>query len=501
MAFYHGVKTRELATSLIAPVQIESGLPVIVGTAPLHLATAEDAAENCNKAKLIYTYSEAVEQFGYSEDWDKYTLCEFIYSQFALYGMSPCVLINVLDTTKHSEKITAREYTITDGEINLGKDILMSGFEAASLDVDDDFGDDDDTESKIVYKLDIDYSLGYDDDGDLILNAISGGALTGKTRAFLTYTKIKPELVSANDIIGGIDSVTGDKKGLELVSEVFPKFRLVPGFIAAPKWSEKPAVAAVMRAKCENINGIFTAMSVVDIPSDSNGADVYTKAAEWKNTNNYMSEFQIACWPLIKLDDKVFHLSTQLIGLMNSVDNTNGDIPFESPSNKLLQMNACVNAAGKEIFLGKDQADLLNSQGIVTALNFYGGWRAWGNRTATYPTNTDPKDDFIPIRRMFNWIRNEFTLTFWQNVDKPITNRLIHTIIDTFNIRLNGLRAIEAIAGGRIEFLSSENPLIKLMDGALVFHIYYTPPSPAENIEGIFEYDPEYLESILNVIK
>ena len=117
-----------------------------------------------------------------------------------------------------------------------------------------------------------------------------------------------------------------------------------------------------MRAKCENINGIFTAMSVVDIPSDSNGADVYTEVPEWKNTNNYSSEFQIACWPKIALDDKVFHLSTQLIGLMNSIDIGNGDIPFESPSNKNLQMNACVDASGKEIDLGIDQANYLNGQ-------------------------------------------------------------------------------------------------------------------------------------------
>ena len=476
MAFRHGVYTREIPTSLIAPVQIDSGLPVIVGTAPIHLGADEDALKNVNQPKLIYTYAEAVNYFGYSEDWDKYTLCEFVYSQFALYGMSPCVLINVLDPSKHKEKITAREYTIADGSINLGKEVLMSDFEAASLDVDDDI--DEETESKVIYKLDEDYSLSYDDDGNLILDVISGGALSGKTRAFLTYTKLKPELVTANDIIGGVDAQTGDYKGLELIESVFPKFRLVPGLIAAPKWSEKPGVAAVMRAKCENINGVFTAISVVDIPSDSSGADVYTEVAEWKNLNNYMSEFQIACWPKISLDDKIFHLSTQLIGVMNKRDHDNGDIPYESPSNKFLQMNACVNSAGKEILLSLEQANLLNGQGVVTALNFYGGWRAWGNRTAIYPANTDPKDDFIPIRRMFNWIRNEFTLTFWQKVDAPITPRLIRTIVNSFNIRLNGLQAIEAILGGVIEFNSSENPLTSLMDGKLTFHIKFTPPSP-----------------------
>ncbi|MBR2209747.1 MAG: phage tail sheath family protein, partial [Synergistaceae bacterium] len=131
----------------------------------------------------------------------------------------------------------------------------------------------------------------------------------------------------------------------------------------------------------------------------------------------------------------------------------------------------------------------------------FGVWRAWGNRTAVYPANTDPKDDFIPVRRMFNWIRNEFTLTFWQKVDAPMTQRLVRAIVNTFNVRLNGLRAIEAILGGRIEFNQSENTTIQLMDGQMTFHIFFTPPSPAEKIEGVFEYDPDYLDTLFAAIK
>ena len=44
------------------------------------------------------------------------------------------------------------------------------------------------------------------------------------------------------------------------------------------------------------------------------------------------------------------------------------------------------------------------------ALNFAGGWKAWGNRLGSYPTNTDPKDNFIPVRRMFDYVGNTFTI-------------------------------------------------------------------------------------------
>ena len=102
MAFKHGVYTQEVPTSIISPTQTEAGLPVIFGTAPIHLASDENALSNINKPQLCYSYSEAVSLFGFSRDWEKYTLCEFIYSQFALYGMSPCVLVNVLDPSKHN---------------------------------------------------------------------------------------------------------------------------------------------------------------------------------------------------------------------------------------------------------------------------------------------------------------------------------------------------------------------------------------------------------------
>ncbi|MDR1875788.1 MAG: hypothetical protein LBQ90_12350 [Synergistaceae bacterium] len=181
---------------------------------------------------------------------------------------------------------------------------------------------------------------------------------------------------------------------------------------------------------------------------------------------------------------------------MNKTDAGNQDIPYESPSNKALQMDACVNALGREIALGPEQANYLNGQGIVTPLNWIGGWRAWGNRTGAYPAVTDPKDAFIPTRRMLDWIGNEFILTFWQKADKPISKRLIWTIVSSYNVRLNGLAAREFILGGRVEFLESENALTDLMDGILCFHIYVTPPPPAEQIVGRLEFDPSYLNTL-----
>ena len=49
MAYNHGVKTSEVATSLLPPVQSDSGIPFIVGTAPINMT--EDVT-NVNKPTL-----------------------------------------------------------------------------------------------------------------------------------------------------------------------------------------------------------------------------------------------------------------------------------------------------------------------------------------------------------------------------------------------------------------------------------------------------------------
>ena len=638
MAFRHGVYKSEVPTSLISPVQGEAGLPVVVGASPVFMGEVS----NVNVPVLCYSYSEAVQAMGFMHsNWDNWTLCEFMYSQFALFGQSPCVLINVFDPDKHKTEIENEEIEIpSDKEINLGEDVMIhKGFKFTSIPDSPESaspvytaGYNDNHEAVLTFSgevpdsLKVSYSTGeyeavtdevkstdgltvnlgadvyiskpisfktnplegdpaaieteftaaYNQDGEAVITFTSDISQTsikasytkastasieavtdevieipaGKTvnlgegaiisRGFtfktnpiaevlnlhytadydddgqtvitfedvdlpsavrISYTKADPSAITASDIIGGVNAQTGAYKGLELVNRVFPKFRLIPGIIAAPKWSEYSSVAAVMRAKADSINGLFTCISVVDIPSDSDtGAAKYNDVPEWKNANNYMSERQIACWPKVKLGDDVFHMSTQLVGLMNSTDSSHDDIPYKSPSNELFQMDACVNAAGDEINLGLDEAIYLNSQGILTALNFIGGWKAWGDWTAIYPASTDPKDSQIVARRMFDFIGNTFITTFWQKVDEPLTPRLIRTIVNSFNVYLNGLTAREQLLGGRIEFLEDENPTTDLMSGIIKFHIYMTPAPAAAVIEGIFEYDTSYFSTLISAL-
>ena len=478
MAYKHGVYVSEQPTSIVPPVRVSAGLPVFIGTAPVN----QTDITNVNKPVLCYSYKEAVEAFGFSKDFENFTLCEAIYSQFALFNVAPVVLINVLDANEHSVVQVPVTKTFVDDKITTSK----QGIIPATVTVKS-------SDDATTYVAGTDYITSFNDDGLVVITRLSTGAITANASVKVGYSYLSPSEVATDDIIGGID-VNGNASGLELINSIFPLFRLVPGQIVVPKYSAMPSVAAVMRAKASNINQHFRAISLVDI--DTISVKKYTDAPAWKNNNNYVSTYEVACYPKVKLGDDVFHLSTQVAGLICQTDGLNEDIPYVSPSNKSLQCNSAVLDDGKEVWLAPDQAAFLNGEGIVTALNFVGGWKAWGNRTTIYPSVTDPKDAFIPLRRMFNWIGNTLTLTFWQKLDAPINRRLIETILDSANIWLNGLSARQFILGGRVEFREDENPTTDLMDGIIRFHVYVTPPTPAREIDFILEYDPEYLKTL-----
>lgn len=478
--YKHGVFIQEQPTALLPPRRISAGLPVVVGTAPVHTVEGQQPIE---EPKLIYSYQEFVNTFGYSDDFASYTLCEFARVFLGLYGVAPAVFVNVLDPASHKTSLTAQDATFDDEDIArpvhpgiLTDPILKSSDET------------------VTYVKDTDYSINLISG---VISRLSTGSIAAEASVKVTYDYVDPSKVINNDIIGGIDETTGAKTGLELVSEVFPRFRLVPGQIAAPGWSQDPAVGVVMGAKAENINGSFKAVALVDVPITGTGAPkFYREVPKWTVDYNYTDRQMAVCWPKLTLGKEEHWFSSHLAGLICSVDADQGDVPYKSPSNERLEINGVLPVDGEEVWLGPEEASYLNGQGIITALNFSGGWKCWGNRTGAYPGSTDVKDTFVPIRRMFNWVGNTLVLTWWQRLDYPITRRNIETIVDSVNVWLNGLTAREYILGGRVEFREDENPITDVMDGIIKLHVYLTPPSPAREIDFILEYDPAYIQSL-----
>ena len=124
--FFHGVKASEISTDMISTIETTAGLPVIVGTAPVNLT--ENPLSNVNKPVLCNSFDEFVAAFGYSDNWDKYTLCEAAYSEFILYGVKPAVFINVLDPASHKMTISGSMYNVTNDLVEIDNDALLNSF-------------------------------------------------------------------------------------------------------------------------------------------------------------------------------------------------------------------------------------------------------------------------------------------------------------------------------------------------------------------------------------
>ena len=473
MSFLHGVYTSEKASSMVAPVTASASLPVVVGTAPINLAESYLV----NEPVLCFDYAEATKKLGFSNDFKNYTLCESMYSQFALYGIAPVVFINVLDPTKHKKKEQQPLVFIDGKAVVKTEGVLKESLKLSEVK---------DGEGQPVEDAEVE--LAFDDDGFLNIHAAKN-----VKEAVADFDKLDPTMVTSDEIVGGV-SVDGSYKGLELVSKVFPLFRLVPGTIICPKYSTDPLVAAVMEAKSQHINGVFQAISIPDISTIE--VKDYTKVAKAKNDNNIASTYQVPTWPMISLGGKPMHLSTQLASLLGAVDAENEGVPHVSPSNKNLKMDSAILADGTPVVLGLDQSNYLNGQGIVTTLNFIGGHKLWGNRTAAYPANSDAKDAFIPLRRMFNYVSNSLVLTYWNKVDVPGDPKLIESVIRSVNTWLDGLTAEGKLLGGRVEFRKELNPQTALSDGKFKFSIFLTPPTPAEVISFELELDHKYFEAL-----
>lgn len=485
----HGVNVSEQPTGVRPPVTSDAGLPVYFGTAPINSVDLT----NVNKPKLISTLAEAVAAFGpLSDDFDSWTLHEAIKAHFSVYSVAPIVLINVLDPANADHKATAsaESHQLVAGVATLG---LYDGADEIQLGVLTSTVVVKNQANNVTYVLGTDYTLAFDDDGYVVLTRKSTGAISASQILHITFDYLDPTGVTADDIIGGYSG--GEYTGLEVIEQVFPALRKVPGFIVAPGFSHDETVAAAMQTKAALINGSFEAMALLDLPTDGTIA-TYAAAAAWKANNGYTSKYAQALWPKLKNGSDVYHASTVFACVHNVTDSTNKLIPYVSASNQPVVGTASVLDDGTEVLLTKPQANALNDQGINTFLNGFFGWKAWGNRTACYPGNTDVKDNFAPIRRMFNWMGNTIILTTDAYVDDPVNRRLIDSVNGTLGAWVNGLIAQEALVDGRIEFRADENPVTDLSNGIVRWHVTATPPSPGEQLDFTLEYDPSGLAAL-----
>ena len=475
--YRHRIETTEAADSYVSPQESSAGMLVAVGTAPVHMAKDPSAA--VNEPIIAYSFAEAKEQLGYSDDFDKYTLCQVMDNSFRKTGVGPVVFINVLDPATHATAFDAVTVSVVNRLATVEQDgILEDGLVVKNGDT--------------ALVKGTDYTISYSDEGYLKVTILMASAPASVT---VSGSKLNPAGVTKAQIIGGYNVTTGKETGIEAITKVFPKFGLVPGILSVPKWSSDPEVAAVIAAKVHNINGVFNIFSVVDIDTDT--YKVYTGLNTARTAMGVTDPDVLLLWPKVKKGDTVYDYSAVWPAVAALCDADHGDIPYKNPSNEDLGASAAVLNDGTEVLLDFAKAELVNSFGIATAINFQ-GWKAWGDETAAYPGATSASQRYIASRRMLAWLRNHFVLTYCIKVDEAMNPRLIESVVNAENEFLNGLAAIGAVPSGtRIMYDEAANTLGNMINGEVTFYIEWAAWPPAKHIVAEYRFIPELISNAL----
>lgn len=471
MAFTHGTYTGEKESSIKGVVTTQNPV-VIVGTAPINMGDIKSV----NKVELIQSAKDAVEKFGTTNYIEGFNITEAIYVALNIFGVTPIVCINVLDPTKHKTEKTYTDVAVVEKKVTFEQTgILLDTLEVKKGD----------TSLPIE-----DFTAYFNSDGTLTIELKEEVTTIEGQYSYLDPTKVKD-----TDIIGSVDPNTMKSTGLECVKDLFTKYSMIPSYVITPGYTSNE-LRAVLDTKGSLIGNKWNAMTIIDLPETTK----YGEAITYKKENNWIDEDQIVCFGKVRFGGRYYNQSTFVAFLSATVDKENDGIPYESPSNKNIKAEGISWKNGEnyeELSLSEEEANLLNENGICTIITRSNGTVFWGNRTSVFQPggNTDPKDMWIPAKRIFKYLANTIMLNNEQEVDKPMTISKAQSIKMNINRFLSSLVAQEKLLGASIDFSENDNSKQNLVNGIFIWHINLGVVLPGETLKFVFEYDDEYLSA------
>lgn len=298
----------------------------------------------------------------------------------------------------------------------------------------------------------------------------------------------------AADFEGEIDAITGAKTGLFLFENCFSLYGFLPKIIIAPKYSATAAIATLLRATALQ----FRAAAYLDSPTAMTIADAKASrgvSGVW-NFSDYRAKL---LFPGIKDTDGVtVPFSPFAAGIRAFVDNTEGF--WVSSSNHTMEgiqgIETLITAAIND---PNSDANLLNAAGITTVYNTYGsGFREWGNRNSSFPTNTDPRT-FEAIQRIDDITSESIELAMLPFLDKPMNKAQIDLVSQTVNTYFNNLISKGALLqGSNCYFDPTKNTVEEMAAGHFVWTKNFMGAVPGERLTFYSVIDTNLLLNLIS---
>ena len=456
-SFLHGVETIEIQKGA-RPIQVvKSAVIGIVGISP---------KGPTNQLSLILNAQDAAQTFG--SELPGFSIPQALSAIYA-QGAGTCIVVNVFDPATMTIEVTGETKTVTNGKSK------TTFAPIGDVTVTNNAG-------TITYVKDTDYSI--DDFGNIVV--LDFATIAEGATIKCTYDRLDATEITPSNIIGAIAG-DGSRSGLKALALAYNTFGYSPKIIICPGYSDEAtgAVAAEMLAQAAALR----AVTLIDTP---NGTEV-DEAIAGRGPLGTLSGFQtssqrgLLCYPNLKVYDaatdavQVRPYSQFLAGVMAATDLAEGY--WTSPSNHEIKgvtgperiITAAINDPATD-------ANALNEIGVVTQFNAFGsGLRAWGNRSAAWPSNTTPVN-FISVRRTADIIHESIEYSMLQFIDKPINQAIIDAIRESVNAFIRTLIGRGALVDGKCIYNKDKNPPTELALGHLTFDIEFLPPTPAERI-------------------
>jgi phage tail sheath protein FI len=474
--YLHGVETVVVNRGPVAVNVVKTAVVALLGISPF----------GPKQSLTIVQSEDDAAQFGFFHPSNSIaTALRAIRSQ----GGAFVVVVNVFDEDDHTDAVT-ETHTVNRNRLRLDGLLGKDTIEVVKLGT-----------PNVTLAPGTDYEFDADTQTVTILNV---GDYPDGTSLEVSYLQVNLDLVSSSDVIGGVSA--GVRTGMALYEECYQEIGVTPKILCVPYFNEVSTVAGEMLTRAE----AFKAIALFDAPEDVLPSEVLSgRGGTAGVVKNFFTGSKRAylLYPRMMFEDlyasqggiqtvMLMPYSAIMAGIIARVDAENGY--WFSPSNKEIfgiirperNITFQVNSPNTE-------ANLLNENGVTTVARTRGaGFRTWGNRSASHPTNTRP-DNFISVQRVMDILHESLELAMLQFIDQPLTPAIIDAIKETGNAFMRVLVSRSALIDGRMSFDPAKNPPLELAAGRLRLDIEALPPSPAERITFESFINPELIRGLL----
>lgn len=292
-----------------------------------------------------------------------------------------------------------------------------------------------------------------------------------------------PDAVTISDIIGGTDSSTNARTGLEAFKDALQLCQYKPRILIAPEYSADSTVADALdtlaanfraRAYCDKSAGMTVKGLIASKSSDISSENIDYVYPRVKVYNSDTEEYEYRPASPYAAATRVY--TNTVYGMHYSIGNQpiKGIAGLETPVYFDLQDE-------------NSDSNLINAQGYTTII-YSSGYRFWGNRNSSYPDNEDVTS-FSTQVDIANYIDESIAEKSRQFMSGPITTAMIDDVVNFGNDFMANLKLNGWLINYDCYYDSSKNTYQTLAAGKMTITRRFLAPVPLEDLEYESEID------------